>query len=77
MLPKLVGNWTGAPYVITTSELPTMAYLGDYDVLFSHSRMTEMEFPAAFAIDPRTGRPVIDDPASLVTILACHPEGLC
>ena len=76
MLPELLGDWAGAPYVITTRELPTIAYLGNYDVLFNHSRMTEMDPPVAFAIDPRTGRPVIDDPASAATLLACHPEGL-
>ena len=75
-LDEVIGEWADAPYRITTHELHTAAMLGDYDVLFSAGRVSEIFPPVEFGIDPRTGRPVIAKPETLAVILACKPEGL-
>lgn len=75
-LAEVVGEWADVPYRVTTHELHTAAMLGDYDVLYSASRITELFPPDEFGIDSRTGRSVIAKPETLAAILACKPEGL-
>jgi hypothetical protein len=65
-----------AAIVLATNELPTLYYLGRYDVLISKSRLSEIAEGREFSIDPRTGRPVIATPESLALIMDCYPDGL-
>lgn len=75
-IATLVGDWDKVPFRITTRELDTIAYLGDYDLLISRSRLSELPGSEQFAIDYRTGRPVISDPDVVNQILRCVPDGL-
>jgi uncharacterized membrane protein len=65
-----------ASIVLTTNELATLYYLGQYDVLISRSRASEVPNRSEFGIDPRTGRPVITTPESVALIMDCYPDGL-
>ena len=67
---------TDAAIVLTTRDLEALYYLGRYDVLISKSRLSEMPGAGEFAIDPRTGRPVIATPESVALIMDCYPDGL-
>jgi len=64
-----------ADVVITSSEMHALYYLGRYDLLFSQSRFGEIE-GEQLARDYRTGRPVINDRALLMSIIECYPKGL-
>ena len=74
--PVLEGPMHDADIVLVTSELETLYYLGDYDVLVSHSRLGELMGAGEFARDFRTGRPVVSTPESVARIMACYPNGL-
>ncbi|WP_299819355.1 hypothetical protein [uncultured Jannaschia sp.] len=71
-----LGDWSELPFRITMRELQTIAELGDYDLLYGPSRLTELPSQTSFAIDPRTGRPVIGETETLARVLDCVPEGL-
>lgn len=76
-LPDILGDWQNAPFrLILMDELQPIAMLGDYDVLFSPTRMDELPEQFDFSIDPRTGRPVIEELETVAAILRCQPEGL-
>ena len=67
-----------ADVVVTTEELGALYFLGRYDVRFSPSKMGELA-PGErheFGIDPRTGRPVIAENASVERLVACLDKGL-
>ncbi|WP_141246485.1 hypothetical protein [Actibacterium ureilyticum] len=72
----LVGDWRDVPFRMTTRELDTIAYLGDYDLLISRSRLSETPPFTQFARDTRTGRPIISDTATVAQVMLCVPEGL-
>ena len=72
----VVGDWSETPFVATIRELHQIAYIGPYDVLFSPSRVTELNPPQDFGIDTRTGRPVVGAPENILRVLRCVPEGL-
>jgi hypothetical protein len=65
-----------ADIVLTTDELSALHYLGRYDVAVGKSRLSEIRNGREFSLDPRTGRPVITTPESLVLIMDCYPDGL-
>jgi hypothetical protein len=71
-----------ASVVLTTSDIETLYFLGDYDVLINKSRLSEVhersELPemVEFARDYRTGKPVVSTPASVTSIIDCFPDGL-
>jgi Dolichyl-phosphate-mannose-protein mannosyltransferase len=65
-----------ASVVLTTSDLETLYFLGDYDVLINKSRLSELPERAEFGRDPRTGRPVVSTPESVGLIIDCFPDGL-
>jgi hypothetical protein len=75
-MDDLLGDWAGVPFRMTMRELHTIDALGDYDVLLDKSRLTEIGENSEFSIDPRTGRPVVGEPASVERILDCEPEGV-
>lgn len=64
-----------AAVVLTPNDLFALYYLGRYDVAVSPNRLSE-QGAEEFALDRRTGRPVIASPASLALILDCYPSGL-
>jgi hypothetical protein len=65
------------PVVVTTEELGTQYYLGRFDIRFSPSKLHEFSDGSTdFLLDPRTGRPVIAQVASLERVIDCYPEGL-
>ena len=72
----VVGDWGAVPFVATTRELHHVAHIGSYDVLFSRSRVTELDPPQDFGVDPRTGRPVVGHADNILRILRCVPDGL-
>ena len=80
-------DWTAAratlaPYfaegslVLTGDELNVLDVLGRYDVLVDASRLSEIPGGGEFAIDPRTGRPVVAEPASVIALIRCSPRGI-
>lgn len=72
----LVDDWDTVPFRITTRELDTIAYLGDYDLLISRSRLSELPPFTQFTLDPRTGRPVVSTPEAVTEVIRCVPDGL-
>ena len=64
-----------ASVVLTSRDVHFLYYLGDYDFVVSRNRMSEIN-GREFDRDPRTGRPVVTEPASLRLIVDCYPSGL-
>ena len=75
---EVLAPWLGhASVVVTTSELDALYYLGDYDIMFSKTRLSEQPPPAAeFGRDRRTGRPVVSTPESMDRIINCFSDGV-
>jgi hypothetical protein len=66
-----------ASVVLTTSDIETLYFLGDYDVLINKSRWSELkDEKIEFGLDPRTGRPIVSTPESVGLIIDCFPDGL-
>lgn len=61
--------------VVATNELAAIHYLGGFDVVFSKNWIPEMN-QIEFALDPRTGRPLISRIESLEKLVAVYPEGI-
>lgn len=74
--PLLEAELARAEVVVTTSELEQLHFLGRYDVLYSRSRLAEIEPSTDFTADFRTGRPVIGSAEALATLMACFDTGL-
>lgn len=60
--------------IVTNDDLSAVYYLGGFDVVFSNNWLPEMN-DTEFARDPRTGRPLISDPASLRRLVRAYPDG--
>lgn len=75
-LPAVEPALREADVVITMAELETLYFWERYDILFSPSRLSEMEEKHEFARDHRTGRPVISTTESLLQLLECTKSGL-
>lgn len=81
-------NWETAPeigkdilladgIVVTRKELHALHVLGDFDFGFNKSRLAELGTGSIpFTIDPRTGRPMIDNLTSLEKVISCYPTGM-
>ena len=66
--------------IVTTEELRTIQFLGDFDLGYNKPRYSELFFmigPEArpFDIDQRTGRPLVGDMPDLQRVAACEPIG--
>lgn len=72
----VVSDWASAPFSMTTRELHMIAHVGPYDLLYSFSRISEIDPPADFSVDHRTGRPVIGSSEALAAVLDCERDGL-
>ena len=64
-----------ASLVLTMGEEFTLYYMGDYDVLIDRNRAEELD-DGEFVLDPRNGRFVVSQAASLELILNCYPDGV-
>jgi 4-amino-4-deoxy-L-arabinose transferase-like glycosyltransferase len=74
---KELASWLAeADVVLTTEELMALYYLGQYDILVSKSRLSEIGNGHEFSVDGRTGRRVISTPGSVQLILDCFSDGL-
>jgi hypothetical protein len=62
--------------MLTTSDIETLYFLGDYDVLISKSRLSELPGGVEFARDGRTAKPVVSTAESVALIMDCFPDGL-
>ena len=72
-----LGPWlANSSVVLTTSDLETLYFLGDYDVLINKSRYSELPEKVDFGRDPRTGRPIVSTPESVALIMDCLADGL-
>lgn len=74
-MPDMLGEWEDAPFRMTMRELHTIAALGDYDVVIGTNRLDDFKADEFF-LDPRTGRPMVDQLDSVAAIVRCEPEGL-
>jgi len=72
----VIGDWENVPFVATTRELHYAEYIGNYDIVVSRSRVTEIVPPVDFTLDFRTGRPAIGDATSIAAMFACAPDGM-
>ena len=77
-VPTLAPLLAEAEVVVTTSELETLYHLGRYDLLISASRRSELPFHERreLGIDPRTGRPVIAEAATMARVMDCAASGI-
>jgi hypothetical protein len=67
--------WDSASVVLTSHDVQTFYFLGDFDIVVSSNRMSEIG-GEQFELDPRTGRPVVSEPDAMRLILECYPDGL-
>jgi hypothetical protein len=74
--PVLAPQLAGADVVITTNELEALYHLGDYDILLSRSRLSEMRGATDFDLDWRTGKPVVGSLEAVARIMDCFETGL-
>jgi hypothetical protein len=61
--------------VVATNDLSALYYLGGFDVVFTKNWMPQMN-ETEFALDPRTGRPLISTTESLARLVAAYPKGV-
>lgn len=64
-----------ASVVLTMGEEFTLYYLGDFDVLIDRNRAGELG-EGEFVVDPRNGRPIVSEAASLERIFECYRDGV-
>jgi hypothetical protein len=62
--------------VLTSNGLKSEYYLGRYDIEINRSHLLETTGKEEFAIDQRTGTPVVSTSESFEKILSCHHSGL-
>lgn len=67
---------SGVDVVVTTNELYSLYVVGDYGLLLSRSRKSEIRGEGEYLRDWRTGRPVLDSASALVQVIACFRRGL-
>jgi len=60
----------------TSQEMKALYFLGRADIIVNASRLSELPEPEEFALDPRTGLPVIGTVASLQRVVECSPRGI-
>lgn len=59
----------GADAVVVSNSMKAIYYLGDYDYEISATVVRETDTRTEFGVDPRTGRPIISLPESLMEVL--------
>ena len=80
----LLEPWlANAAVILTPDDVFALYYLGGYDIGVSANLISELDGRSGpdgrggrqFAIDPRTGHPVVSSPEAIQRILACFPSG--
>jgi hypothetical protein len=74
--PSLRGAVRDADVVIVSDELAALAALGRADVVIARTRLSDAGRAPEFAVDPRTGVRMVSEPASILAMIACRPNGL-
>jgi hypothetical protein len=74
--PRITAAIRDASLVVTSNEMFTLLFLGHYDVQFSRDLLEQTPDRSEFAVDPRTGRPVISTAQSLKELIGCYPKGV-
>lgn len=74
-VPELEPWVRSADVVLTSHELHMLYYLDRADIVVSKERLAEFA-DTEFAIDPRTGLPVVSEAQSLELIFSCYPDGV-
>ena len=80
-------NWAGASdilrpavaeasVVVTTDDTMMLYFLGDFDIVYSPSRLSESRIKQEFTHDGRTGRPIISTDKSLQLVFDCFDSGI-
>ncbi|MEO1144082.1 MAG: glycosyltransferase family 39 protein [Cyanobacteria bacterium J06638_22] len=72
----LVPELQAVDLIITANETETLYYLGDFDLIWGASRLSELHGAQEFSFDPRTGRRIISTAESLEELQACYPNGI-
>jgi hypothetical protein len=67
--------WDSASVILTSHDVQTLYFLGDFDIVANNNRMSELG-GQQFDVDSRTGRPVVSEPEAMRLILECYPDGL-
>jgi hypothetical protein len=62
--------------VVTANSLQSLYYMGNYDFAMRGTVIHEVDPPAEFGIDNRTGRPAISTLESLQQIVEHHSSGM-
>ena len=62
--------------IVTQAELEMLYYYGEYDVLYSPSRLGENPGAVDFDPDFRTGKPVIGSLAAMSRVFDCYSTGI-
>lgn len=65
-----------ADVFVTANEMESLYYLGDFDLAWGSSRLSELHDVDEFSRDPRTGRPIISTAKSLEQLQSCYESGL-
>jgi 4-amino-4-deoxy-L-arabinose transferase-like glycosyltransferase len=74
--PEILAAVRDAGLVVTSNEMFTLLFIGRYDVHFSRDLLEQTAERSDFAVDPRTGRPVISTARSLKELIGCYPNGV-
>ncbi|MEL6641035.1 MAG: hypothetical protein AAFP98_06945, partial [Pseudomonadota bacterium] len=73
---ETIADWNDAPFVATSRELHMAAFVSDFDLIISRSRLSELTPADEFTADFRTGRVTIGSEEAVAAVLACHRDGL-
>jgi 4-amino-4-deoxy-L-arabinose transferase-like glycosyltransferase len=65
-----------ADVVLTTADITALYFIDRHDIFISATHLSEQEVRQEFALDYRTGRPIISTPLSLRKVMTCYPTGL-
>ena len=73
---EIVSRFDRVDIVVTQAELEMLYYYGEYDVLYSPSRLGENPGAVDFDPDFRTGKPIIGSLQSMKLIFDCFDSGI-
>lgn len=62
--------------ILTQSELEMLYYYGEYDLLYSPSRLGENLGSVDFDLDYRTGKPIVASFAAMELVFICYRKGI-
>lgn len=62
--------------VLTSSSMPTLYYLGDFDIEVNRQFLRETRTQAEFSVGSQTGRPIVSRAESIGRVVDCYATGL-